>query len=109
MERYDGIGAWRDLDNGLPVDASGLLPDGTTFDGPMELAEILAGDERLSSCVAEKLFVYGLGRGVAPSDLPYLDAVVDEVGGNAGSIRELLLGIVTSEPFRMRHGEEVQP
>jgi hypothetical protein len=109
LERFDGIGAWRDLDNGLPVDASGLLPDGTTFNGPLELAQILADDARLSSCVAEKLFVYGLGRGVAKSDLPYLDAVVEAAGGNAGSMRDVLLGIVTSDPFRMRRGEEVAP
>ena len=33
------IGAWRTIDGGIPIDASGELPDGRTFDGPVELRE----------------------------------------------------------------------
>ena len=34
LEKYDAIGRWRTVDGGTPVDASGVLPDGSKFDGP---------------------------------------------------------------------------
>ena len=37
LENYDGVGAWREKDAGLPVDASGTLPSGESFRGPAEL------------------------------------------------------------------------
>src|SRR5690606_4874333 len=38
LENFDWMGRWRDeLPDGAPVDASGALPTGETFDGPAEL------------------------------------------------------------------------
>ena len=34
LENFDAIGAWRTEDGKFPIDASGTLPDGRTFDGP---------------------------------------------------------------------------
>ena len=36
LEKYDAIGRWRTTDEGVPVDASGALPDGSKFDGPLQ-------------------------------------------------------------------------
>ena len=38
LENFDAIGAWRTTDGTAPIDASGTLPDGKTFNGPVELA-----------------------------------------------------------------------
>ena len=37
LENFDAVGAWRDEDGKFPIDASGTLPDGRTFNGPEEL------------------------------------------------------------------------
>ena len=37
LENFDVTGAWRIKDNGVPVDASGTLYDGTPIDGPAGL------------------------------------------------------------------------
>ena len=34
LENFDAIGQWRTADQGGPIDASGVLADGTTIDGP---------------------------------------------------------------------------
>ena len=48
-----------------PIDASGALPDGTTFEGPAELrAVLLTHREEFVATVAEKLLTYALGRGL---------------------------------------------
>ena len=51
------------MDGAFEVDARDELPDGRRFDGAIELQEMLAADEKVPSCMAEKLFIYGLGRG----------------------------------------------
>ena len=42
LENFDAIGRWRDEDSGVPIDASGELPDGSRFNGPRELSELMA-------------------------------------------------------------------
>ncbi len=41
LENYDGVGKWRDEDSGIPIDASGRLPDGTEFSGPAGLTQLM--------------------------------------------------------------------
>lgn len=49
FEHYDGLGQWRDTENGLPIDASGQV-DGLDFDGVDELSTLLLDDERFRAC-----------------------------------------------------------
>ncbi len=46
------IGAWRDQDGTFPIDPSGMLPGGQSFQGPAELKAILQGEGRSSSPAA---------------------------------------------------------
>ena len=41
LENFDAIGRWRDTDNSQPIDATGTLPSGESFSGPVELKQIL--------------------------------------------------------------------
>ena len=41
MEHFDAIGAWRDRDGRFEIDASGVLPDGSEFQGASELMDVL--------------------------------------------------------------------
>lgn len=106
LEPFDAIGGLRTKDDGgFAVDSAGELPDGRAFGGPRELAEIVAADPRFARCVAEKLWVYALGRGVAAGDQPYLDDIDQKLAARGGSPRALIELVVVSEPFRMRRGE----
>ncbi len=107
MEHYDGVGSWRDLDNGKPVDASGELPGGLSFNGPTELSQILAEHKKLPECATEKMVTYALGRGVKKWDRPLLEAIVTETAPNHG-FRDLITAVVLSDAFRYRRGGELQ-
>jgi len=113
LENYDGIGAWRTEDNGVPVDAGGELVDGTAFVGAEAMAEILAQDERFYACTAEKLFIYALGRGDQPSDEPILEEIAAAFEQSDYRFRTLVALIATSDAFRFRRpsdvGAEVTP
>ena len=102
LENYDGIGKWRTEDNGVAVDASGELIDGTAFVGAVEMAEILAEDPRFYACAAEKLFIYALGRGETPDDAPILEEITDAFEASGHRFRKLVALVATSDAFRFR-------
>jgi mono/diheme cytochrome c family protein len=106
LENYDAVGQWRPTDAGAPIDASGTLPDGTTFDGPAGLSQLLLTkyrDEFVRTATA-KLMTYALGRGVEYSDFPAIRAIDREAAGDNYRISSWILAVVKSVPFRMRSG-----
>lgn len=107
LENYDAIGAWRTHDGEAPIDASGELPDGTTFNGPRELKRMLLGrSEEFTYCLTEKMLTYALGRGLERFDRNAVEAIRDDVARNDYRFSALVLGIVKSMPFQMRRGED---
>jgi hypothetical protein len=105
LENYDAIGRFRASDHGQPVDAHGTLPDGTVLNGPDELSRTIARDARFPACVAEKLYIYALARGLEPHDRQELDRILKELGGRGFSVSDLIAEIVQSNGFRYRRGE----
>ena len=76
LEHYDGAGLWRDKDGGLPVDATGAMPDtGVPFDGAGELSAAIAADPRFPACVAKQVLTYALGRHLTEADQPAISAL----------------------------------
>jgi hypothetical protein len=98
FENYDAIGAWRDREGDAPIDASAVLPDGRAFDGAAALKALLDRDA-FKRCLAKKLMIYALGRGLEFFDEPAIDAVV---AGDDDRFSTLVRRIVTSYPFRHR-------
>jgi hypothetical protein len=89
-----------------PIDASGTLPDGSKFEGPVGLRKVLLGRrEQFVSTVTEKLFTYALGRGVEYYDAPAIRRIVREAAPGGYRWSALISGIVKSTPFRMRRSE----
>ncbi len=116
LENFDQAGRWRIVEESfdsraasfVPIDTSGVLPDGTTFDGADGLRRALLGrSDRFVATMTEKLLTYALGRGLAYYDMPAVRAIargaVDQDGGHRFS--SLVLGVVTSAPFQMRRSE----
>lgn len=105
LETFDGVGAARTkYSNGDPIDSKGELPDGTMFDGPVALSDVLSSDPRFRRCVSRKLLTYALGRSLA--DEPMLVSALDERSAEAGTFKALLEQVVLSEAFRAQRGEE---
>ncbi len=105
LENYDGIGAYRTMDGKFPVDAAGVLPDGTKFVGAQEMAKLIQADPRYGSCVTDKLFTYALGRAPEKTDKLFIEHIEGEFATHGSKLKELIRLIVLSEPFRMRRGE----
>jgi hypothetical protein len=103
LENFNAIGEWRTEDGKLPVDASGILPDGRTFRSPAELKSLLKQDrEVFARALTEKLLTYALGRGLERYDRPTVTAITAQLPPEEYRFSTLVLGIVNSLPFQMR-------
>jgi len=103
LENFDGIGRWRDTDNQQPIDASGVLPEGESFNGPSELRKVMLGKAELfRKCLAEKLLTFALGRGLEYYDKCVLDEISLKLKQGNDQFSALVLAIVQSEPFIQR-------
>jgi hypothetical protein len=106
LESYDAVGAWRDKDGDVPVDTSGVLPDGKSFRGAQDLKQILRGQSTaFTRNLTEKLLTFALGRGVESYDRRTVEDIVRKVEQNSYRFSTLVIEIVKSRPFGMRNGE----
>jgi mono/diheme cytochrome c family protein len=107
MENFDAIGRWRDRsDDRLPIDASGSIPGGGSFEGVTGLRDaMLARPEVFVGTMTEKLLTYALGRGVDHHDGPAVRQIVRVAADADNRFSALVLGIVESTPFQMRRSQ----
>ena len=104
LENFDAIGRWREFEDGMAVDSTGGLPDGSLFEGvaPMEDG-LLERPELFVRTLSEKLLTFALGRGVEYHDAPALRKIVKEAEMEEYRFSSLVLNIVNSVPFQMRN------
>jgi hypothetical protein len=104
LENYDAAGHYQTTDNGLPVDASGVIR-GTDVDGPFNggiaLAAALARSATVHDCATQEMVRYALGRAPSTGELPTVAALSKSFLASKGDLRALLTSIATSESFRM--------
>jgi len=103
LEGFDAVGRFRTADDGMSIDDSGALPDGTRVDGPSGLRDVLlARRVEVVETLAEKLLTYAIGRGLEASDRSALREIRRRVESEDYRFSALVEGIVDSVPFRMR-------
>ena len=104
LEEFDAVGRYRTRnESNAPIDASGVLPDGTAFEGVAGLRKALLGRPNLFvTTLTEKLLTYAVGRGVEYYDAPAIRAITREAARDGHRFSSLILGVITSPPFQMR-------
>jgi len=102
FENFNAVGQWRDRDGTFPIDPSGTLPTGESFQGPEELKRILRSRESFLLSLSEKMLTYALGRGLEYYDKCAVDDVVANLKAHDHRFSALVQGIVESRPFRFK-------
>jgi len=106
LENFDAVGRWRDKDGKSPVDASGELPGGRKFNGPLELVAILKQRKAdFAACFAKKMLTFALGRGLEYYDKCAVDQIATAAAKNDYRFSSFVLAVVNSEPFLLRRSE----
>ena len=109
LENFDAIGRWRTTDEGVAIDASAQLVDGTPIDGPATLRKALLNrSDVFVTAMTEKLLMYGMGREIKYYDMPAVRGVMHVAADKRYRFSDLVLGIVKSDPFQMRTKTEAR-
>jgi hypothetical protein len=104
LENFNALGLWRTNEQSQPVDASGQLMTGESFQDVRTLKQVLAANHRTEfyRTLTEKLLTYALGRGLEYYDVPTVDKIVENLERENGQFSALLLGVIESAPFEQR-------
>ena len=109
LENFDALGKWRTTSEGIPVDASGALPDGTKFEGVAGLRQLIAShQDDFARTFTQKLLAYALGRSLDARDLPAVRRIARDASRNGYRWSSVILGVATSTPFTMSTAQRPQ-
>ncbi len=112
LENFNAVGQWRerDIDAGVPIDATGKLMDGTPLRGVDDLRNaLLARKEQFVQTFTENLMTFALGRTLRYYDMPTLRAIVRGAAPKDYRLSSIILGIVHSDAFQKERAVEDQP
>jgi hypothetical protein len=104
LDNFDAVGRWRTLaESGMPIDPSGVLPDGTKFSGVVGLRDyLIARPGEFLHTMTEKLLTYALGRSLEFYDSSAIRVVLRDAARDNYRFSSLIQGVVESTPFQMR-------
>jgi len=107
LENFDALGKWRTTSDGVAVDASASLPDGSRFDGVTGLRKMLVTHrEDFVSTFSDRLLAYALGRGTEASDAPAVRRIVRDTAAQNHRWSAIVRAVVNSTPFTMSEREQ---
>ncbi len=105
---FDGFGRFRKTELGKPVDASGAIVDSgdPKLEGPvkdaLEMIHKLAKSVRVEQVFVRHAFRYWMGRNETLDDAPTLQAAHKAYRDSDGSMKALIVSLLTSESFLYR-------
>ena len=105
LENFDAIGRYRELDNGVVIDASGDL-DGRAFADAIELGEALAKNDDSATCFSTWTLRYALGHLETEGELEAFEDLAFRFQKRNHRVQELLASLVLSNAFRQAGGIE---
>ena len=108
LDNFDVTGQWRIRENNMPLDTRGNLYDGTPLAAPDDLrAALRQRPIPLIRTFTTNLLAYAIGRRVEYHDQTTVRQIAREGEENGYSISSFIVGVVMSDPFRMRMADVV--
>jgi len=113
LESFNGVGLWRDTDNGKPVDSSGEIPPGFDISGPFSnaagLAQKIASSDAARSCFADKWLSFAYGRVVGDGDACSKSQLESAFRAANGNVKALLVAATQTDDFLYLPAPSVAP
>jgi hypothetical protein len=104
LDNFSAVGEWRTKDRfaGTPIDATGVLPDGSPINGPIDLRNaLMKHPDQFVQTFVQKLMTYGLGRTLDYRDMPTVRRIVHETAADNYKFSSIVMAIVNSDQFQM--------
>ena len=100
LEHFDSIGRYRETEDGLTIDATGTLEDGTPFDGAAGLGTALRGSAQVNECMLRNFYRHANGRDDDLLDQPQVDGMMATLSTRGYVFRDLVADFAVSDAFR---------
>ena len=100
LEHYDALGAWRETDQGRPIDAVTDL-DGEPFEGGVELGELLASQARVGACIVRRFYRHATAHLEERGEKAYVDALAQRFAADGFDFKQRVVETVVSGGFRL--------
>jgi hypothetical protein len=100
LEHFDSIGQYRETENGLPIDTSGALEDGTEFDGAAGLGKALHDSAQATECLLRKFYRSVNGRDDDRYDQSQIEGMAAGLRSRGYVFRDTIADFVASDAFR---------
>ncbi|MCZ6675240.1 MAG: DUF1592 domain-containing protein [Verrucomicrobia bacterium] len=104
LENFDAIGRYRDMENSVPIDSTGVMPDGASFNGPVELKDYLLAEkqDQFIRNITERMLAFALGRELKHYDEAAIIKIIDALEDDHYSAKSLISEVVLSYPFQFQ-------
>jgi hypothetical protein len=99
LEAFDGLGRFRDLENGVPIDASGDV-DGQPFQDALALGRTIHDDPRFAECLVRQTYRVASGHIETEGESGTIRSLFIDFATHGYSLRHLMEAIVVSDGFR---------
>jgi hypothetical protein len=100
LEHFDSIGRYRETENGLAIDPSGTLEDGTYINGSAELGTALRNSPAVTECLLRNFYRNVNGRDDDVHDQAQIDSMETSLSSRGYVFRDLVADFVVSDAFR---------
>jgi mono/diheme cytochrome c family protein len=109
LENFDVTGAWRIKDNGVAVDPTGTLYDGSPISGPIGLRQaLMKRSDVVVTSFTESLLTYAVGRRIEHYDMPAVRRIVRDAAKNDHKLSSYIMGVIKSAAFQMSRAEAIE-
>jgi mono/diheme cytochrome c family protein len=98
LELFDGVGQYRTLENGVPIDVSATIGD-RSFVGSVGLGQYMHDNPVVPACLVKRVTSYGTARAYQPGDAEEIEARTAQFAASGYRLRSLLRDVVTDPDF----------
>jgi hypothetical protein len=98
LENFDGLGSYRDHENGALIDTSGEL-DGMKFTDAIGLGHAMHDSPQPAACLVNKIFAYGAGHMPTKGEQDWIKFIQAKFQADGYKVPQLLRQIVDSDAF----------
>ncbi len=114
LENFNAFGQPRATEKGNPmckISGDGELLGVGTFNGPAELGKLMSDAGLLEPCLVQQLYRFAVGRtDLDTNDMTLVGSITDGLKDTKATLKidDLMVDLVSSEPFRHRREEVLQ-
>lgn len=113
FERYDAIGAYRDVENGVAIDSRGALVDGESsvaeVSDAVALASLLASSPHVHDCFVRQAYRFTSGQTESAANADTLSAETKAFEAHDLNVAELMLRLVANLAALPRSPSRAEP